>query len=62
MPAFFQYLTMILPARWLTIIARESYLKGATFAEMWEPFAALAILTAIMVLLATRKFKKDLEP
>lgn len=62
MPAFFQYLTMIMPARWLTVIARESYLKGATFADMWEPFAALVIITAVMVLLATRKFKKDLEP
>ncbi len=62
MPAFFQYLTMIMPVRWLTVIARESYLKGATFTEMWEPFAALTILCVVMVLLATRKFKTDLEP
>jgi ABC-2 type transport system permease protein len=62
MPVFFQYLTMIMPARWLTDIARESYLKGATFTEMWEPFVALAILCVIMVALAVGKFKKDLEP
>jgi ABC-2 type transport system permease protein len=62
MPVFFQYLTMIMPARWLTDIARESYLKGATFADMWEPFLALAILCAIAVALAVGKFKKDLEP
>jgi ABC-2 type transport system permease protein len=62
MPVFFQYLTMIMPARWLTIIARESYLKGATLVDMWEPFAALAILCTIAVALAVGKFKKDLEP
>jgi ABC-2 type transport system permease protein len=62
MPVFFQYLTMIMPARWLTDIARESYLKGTTFTEMWEPFVALAILCVIMVALAVGKFKKDLEP
>ena len=62
MPAFFQYLTMIMPARWLTVIARDSYLKGAPFTQMWGPFAALAILCVVMVLLATRKFKTDLEP
>jgi ABC-2 type transport system permease protein len=62
MPAFFQYFTMILPARWFIVITRESYLKGATLLEMGTAFAALGILCAIMVGLATRKFKKDLEP
>jgi len=62
MPAFFQYFTMILPARWFIVITRESYLKGATLLEMGEAFAALGILCVIMVGLATRKFKKDLEP
>jgi ABC-2 type transport system permease protein len=62
MPAFFQYFTMILPARWFIVITRESYLKGATLLEMGTAFAALGILCVIMVGLATRKFKKDLEP
>lgn len=62
MPAFFQYFTMILPARWFIVITRESYLKGATLLEMGTAFAALGVLCAIMVALATRKFKKDLEP
>lgn len=62
MPVFFRYLTMIMPARWLTDIARECYLKGATFADMAGPFVALVILCAIMVALAVGKFKKDLEP
>lgn len=62
MPTFFRYFTMILPARWFMVITRETYLKGATLHEMGTAFAALGILCAIMVIAATRKFKKDLEP
>ena len=62
MSAFFQYFTMILPARWFMVITRETYLKGSTLNEMGTAFAALGILCAIMVIAATRKFKKDLEP
>jgi len=62
MPAFFRYLTMILPARWFMVIARESYLKGSTLTEMGAAFLALAILCALMITLAARAFKKDLEP
>jgi hypothetical protein len=62
MPAFFRYFTMILPARWFIVITRESYLKGSPLLEMGTAIAALGILCAIMVLAATRKFKKDLEP
>lgn len=62
MPYFFQGLTMILPARWFMRIARESYLKGATFLEMIVPFAALGILCSIMIYFATTRFKRDIEP
>jgi ABC-2 type transport system permease protein len=62
MPTFFQYFTMILPARWFMNIARESYLKGSTLVDMGGSFLALAILCGIMITLAAKKFKKDLEP
>ncbi|MHB8698064.1 MAG: ABC transporter permease [Sulfuricaulis sp.] len=62
MPRFFQYFTMIIPARWFIVITRDSYLKGSTLLEMRTEFAALGMLCTIMVVLATRKFKKDLEP
>jgi ABC-2 type transport system permease protein len=62
MPAFFRYLTMILPARWFTSIARDSYLKGSTLWEMGIAFLALAVLCVLMIALAARTFKKDLEP
>lgn len=62
MPKFFQYFTMILPARWFMIISRESYLKGSTFFDLIIPFLALGISCWLMIFLATKKFKKDLEP
>lgn len=62
MPEFFRYFTAILPARWFMTIARQSYLRGSTFIDLWVPFLALTILCALMILLAVIKFKKDLEP
>ncbi len=62
MPVFFRYFTMILPARWFMVIARESYLKGSTFLELGIPFLALGITSYLMLFLATKKFKRDLEP
>lgn len=62
MPKFFHYFTMIFPARWYMTIARQSYLKGSMFMEMGTAFLALSILCVGMVTLATKKFKRDLEP
>lgn len=62
MPAFFQYLTMLLPARWFMTIARDSYLRGSTFLEMKTAFFALSVLAVFMMFLAVKKFKRDLEP
>lgn len=62
MPTFFRYLTMILPARWFVSISRESYLKGLSLLEMWLPILILGIYASLMMFLATKTFKKDLEP
>lgn len=62
MPSFFQYFTMILPARWFMVISRESYLKGSTFSDLIIPFLALGISSYLMLFWATKKFKRDLEP
>lgn len=61
MSTFFQYFTMLLPARWFMVIARESYLKGATLLDLIVPFMALLVFCVIMVILATKKFKRNLE-
>lgn len=62
MPEFFRYFTMIFPARWFMIISRQSYLKGSTLSDLSIPFMALGILCLLMILMAKKKFKRDLEP
>ena len=61
MPPFFQYLTMLLPARWFMKIARDTFLKGSGLIELADSFLALTILGTLILLLATRRFKRDLE-
>jgi ABC-2 type transport system permease protein len=62
MPKFFQYFTMILPARWFMRIARDTFLKGSSLIELSGPFLALIFFCALMIYLAARRFKRDLEP
>ncbi|MNK01231.1 Inner membrane transport permease YbhS [compost metagenome] len=62
MPSFFYYLTMILPARWFIFISRGIFLKGAGIAEVQGPFLMLCLLLVVMITLAVKKFKKDVEP
>lgn len=61
MPTFFEYFTMLLPARWFMVIARESYLKGSNFFDLIVPFCALLIFCLITITLAAKKFKRNLE-
>jgi ABC-2 type transport system permease protein len=62
MPKFFQYFTMLLPARWFMRIARDTFLKGSGLIELAGPFLALSLLCFLMIFTATRRFKRDLEP
>ncbi len=62
MPLFFRCLTVILPARWFMVVIRGSFLKGAGFAELAGPFLAIAVIASFFILMAVRKFKKDVEP
>ena len=39
MPPFFQYFTMVLPARWFMRIARDTFLKGSELFELSGAFA-----------------------
>lgn len=62
MPAFFQWLTMILPARWYMILTRSLFLRAPDLWMLAGPLAALTALTAVFMTIAWRKFKTDLEP
>lgn len=61
MSAFWQYFTMILPARWYMQISRGCYLKDPDLEHLLTPYAALIIIAAVLVVAATRKFRRTLE-
>ncbi|MFA5975490.1 MAG: ABC transporter permease [Elusimicrobiota bacterium] len=62
MPLVFRYLTMIFPARWFMTISRDTYLKGSSLLELSGAFLMLTLFCGGMILAATRRFKRDLEP
>ena len=62
MPVFFQYLTMLIPARWYMTLVRSLFLRGPDLAMVARPLAALTALAAVSVAIAWKKFKTDLEP
>ncbi|MFV8259295.1 ABC transporter permease [Bdellovibrio bacteriovorus] len=62
MPKFFFYFTMLLPARWFIEISRALFLQGAGFLSILPSFLALCALFTLMITLATKKFKRDVEP
>jgi len=62
MPRFFHYLTAVFPARWFMAISRDLFLKGTNLADLAGPFLALIAINVVLLTLATRRFKKDVEP
>ena len=62
MPPFFRILTMLLPARWFMSISRDVFLKGSDLNDLKIPFIALACICSLMVTIAVRRFKRDVEP
>ena len=59
---FFQLLTMVLPARWFMNICRDSFLKAPDLIAQQSSFVALLVMSTLLVLLASKTFKKDVEP
>jgi ABC-2 type transport system permease protein len=62
MPAFFRYITMILPARWFMIISRDTFLQGSSLADLYLPFFALGGLALLLITFSVKRFKRDVEP
>lgn len=61
MPSFFQGLTSILPARWYILISRSIFLKGADITNVLVPTLALIVLSSVLVFIALKNFKPNLE-
>jgi ABC-2 type transport system permease protein len=53
---------MIFPARWFMVISRDLFLKGTYLPDLIAPFGALLLLNTIMLSVAVRRFKRDVEP
>jgi ABC-2 type transport system permease protein len=62
MPLFFRGLTMILPPRWFMQIIRGIVLKGSRLADLWVPFAVLSAMNVVLIAVAAKRFKRDIEP
>jgi ABC-2 type transport system permease protein len=60
MPRFLQLLSYVVPARYGMIIVRSIILKGVGLEILREQVVAILIFTAIIVTLASTRFKKKL--
>jgi ABC-2 type transport system permease protein len=61
MPTFFNYLTMIFPARWYMEIARSAYLKAIPAEALLQPFLFLILQGGLLGTVAVTKFRRSLE-
>ncbi len=62
MPIFFQYFTMIFPARWYMVVVRGLFLRGAGIEELIWPLLILLGMDILFINMAVRFFKRDVEP
>lgn len=61
MPRVVQWITVVLPARYYVTILRNVFLKGTAVHILAPQIIALAIIAIVLVVLATRSFRKRLE-
>lgn len=60
MPPFFQVLTLVNPLRHFVDIVRAVFIKGAGLSALWPSYAALAVMAATTLAIATRRFRRTL--
>lgn len=60
-PAFLQWLSVIMPPKYFIIILKNIMLKGAGFAFVWKETLVLAGMTLVFIILSVKKFKLRLE-
>jgi ABC-2 type transport system permease protein len=61
MPQLIQWLTYLNPLRYMLVIIRGIFLKGIGVEILWPQMAGLAALGTVLLLLATRQFKKTMS-
>jgi ABC-2 type transport system permease protein len=61
MPAFFQWVGLLLPLTYFLRVLRGILLKGVGIEALWREVAALAAFAAVLVTLAVTRFRKTLD-
>ena len=59
MPAWAQKITLVNPVRYIVEVMRAIYLKGATFADLHEQFAAICAFSILLNIYAVASFKRS---
>lgn len=57
MPKFLQLVSYIMPARYFILIIRGIMLKGSNIATLWGQAIPLAIITIVLLVIASKKFR-----
>ena len=60
MPGFLYVVSNMLPLTHELMILRGIAVRGASFGELLPPFASLCLISAVLMLVATRKFQKSM--
>ena len=58
MPVVLQWISAVLPARYMVSLSRGVFLKGAGFAELWPDLLALAIAAAVLIAVSTLMYSR----
>lgn len=61
MPGILQGVSCIIPARWYIEAVRKLMIEGLSFAAVLKEFAILAAMTAVLIVVALKKFNDKLE-
>lgn len=61
MPGILQWVSCIIPARWYIEAVRKLMIEGLPFAAVLKEFAVLAVMTAVLIVVALKKFNDKLE-
>jgi ABC-2 type transport system permease protein len=58
MPRIFQYLSLLIPARYFIELLRGIVLRGASIADLWQPASWLTLYTVAIIGMAVFRFRK----
>ena len=61
MPPALRLMTYFMPMRYYLVTVRGIFLKGNGLAELWDQFIPLAVLAAGVLVVATLRFRKNLD-